>query len=629
MDLKEGTRITDKVTLTRPLGQGSMGSVWVADHAGLGIEVAVKFIAEELGPSRDDVLERFRREVTAAAQVKSPHVVHQYDYGVTDDGLPYIVMELLDGESLHDRIDRSGVLPPHETLQILGGVAKALTVAHAKGVIHRDIKPHNIHIKRIHGEVFAKVLDFGIAKVVHRSQELTLPGTIVGTPEYLCRDIIASKTPQYDEQVDLWSLAVVAYKCLTAQLPFQGDTLALILAALAVGDFVPPSQIRPELAPRYDRWFARAFSEDVEERFTSAAEMVATFREVVDPDAVPWDQRETAVRDKVEPLPPPKKARRSWPLPLIVIVGLGLGAGATVYFRDALLAQFAPPAPTATAAAIPSTTLSPQPVESAPPIVDAGADAADASVDRPPDLDVSVPAGNFWMGCHDDTDVTCEDDETPGHDVYVDAFFIDRTEVRVSDYEDCVNAGQCSNSGLRGFILEGGRFGLSTKCNWKQKERADHPLNCVSHPQAERYCAWLDKRLPTEAEWERAARGDDRRTYPWGDEEPSCDLAVMATGCGTKLTWPVASKVSDMSPFGVLDMGGNVREWVADWYDDEYYDNSPKRSPPGATTGLSRVARGGNWGVQIGQFMRVSDRESFVAATRSVHLGFRCARSAP
>jgi formylglycine-generating enzyme required for sulfatase activity len=262
-------------------------------------------------------------------------------------------------------------------------------------------------------------------------------------------------------------------------------------------------------------------------------------------------------------------------------------------------------------------------------LVDAVAPVSSAEALRPPDLEVYVPSGHLWMGCHDDTDVSCEDDETPGHEVRLDAFYIDRTEVTVGDYERCVEVGHCKSSGLSGYILEGGKFGLSSKCNWKQKARADHPLNCVSHSQAERYCQWTDKRLPTEAEWERAARGGDRRNFAWGDEEPSCDVTVMANGCGTKTTMPVASKAGDVSAFGVFDMGGNLREWTADWYDDAFYEVSPKDNPTGPETGLSRVARGGNWGVQVAQYMRVGDRERFVAATRSVHLGFRCARSAP
>jgi formylglycine-generating enzyme required for sulfatase activity/tRNA A-37 threonylcarbamoyl transferase component Bud32 len=629
MELKPGTRVTDKVVLVRPLSKGAMGAVWVATHETLDTEVAVKFIIEEFYSRRADALERFKREATAAARIKSPHVVQMLDHGVTQDGTPYIVMELMEGESLADRIKREGPLTPKEAAQVVTHVCRALTAAHKLGVIHRDIKPQNIFITEIHGELFAKVLDFGIAKHTDRrsGEELTEPGTLVGTPEYLSRDLIAKKGAQADDQLDLWAVAVVAYKCLTGEIPFSGETLALVLAALAIGEFAPPSQHRPELHPRYDRWFKRAFHERVERRFASAEDLAMSFQAVVDPAAAPWDQRETQAQPSLRVVAPQRRLAR---LPVVLVAIGGLALGAVLAFgvykkwpRSMALAR-ADVAVTEDSAA----RSAPSPVEpSAAPVPAPPADpeASDAGPLPGGEDEVYVPAGVVHLGCRDDNP-DCAADERPAKDVDVAAFFIDRYEVRVSDFELCVRDRGCNASGLSGFALSGGRFGLSKQCNWRRDERSDHPLNCVTQGQALAYCQWAKKRLPSEVEWERAARGDDTRVFPWGDEAPSCERTVMG-GCGGEGTAPVAAQPADRGPFGTIGMAGNVREWVADWYSEDQYRNLVPSKPSGPGSGSERVARGGSWGNAVGRFLRVSARDHYGPETRSVHLGFRCARS--
>jgi len=234
------------------------------------------------------------------------------------------------------------------------------------------------------------------------------------------------------------------------------------------------------------------------------------------------------------------------------------------------------------------------------------------------------------MGCGHRSE-ECDDDERPGRSVWVDAFVIDRTEVRVADFARCVQGGGCAEQNLRGYQLEGGGFVLSSKCNWRQPHRERHPMNCVSWTQALSYCEWAKKRLPTEAEWERAARGDDQRLFPWGDDPAGCSITVMAEGgddgCGNGGTWPVGAKARDVGPFGTFDMAGNVREWVADWYDPAYYRDGPDKNPRGPANGTRRVARGGGWGNVVGRFLRASAREGHDPKMRSIHVGFRCARS--
>ena len=161
MPLGPGHAVTPNIRLVRELGEGGMGSVWVAEHTTLHTEVAVKFVHDEM--ATETLLKRFSREASLAAQIKSPHVVQTYDHGATDEGMPYIVMELLEGESLQDRLKR-GPLDARKTAMVVAQVCKALSKAHAIEIVHRDLKPANLFLVESGYEVFVKVLDFGIAK---------------------------------------------------------------------------------------------------------------------------------------------------------------------------------------------------------------------------------------------------------------------------------------------------------------------------------------------------------------------------------------------------------------------------------------------------------------------------------
>lgn len=249
----------------------------------------------------------------------------------------------------------------------------------------------------------------------------------------------------------------------------------------------------------------------------------------------------------------------------------------------------------------------------------------DASGCEPRSRMVEVPGGVFEMGS------TVNPDEMPIRQVQVDVFWIDETEVTVADYSDCVEARGCGQRDLR--ACDPGASG-------DQASGDDHPVNCVDWNRAEQYCAWVDggtKRLPTEAEWEKAARGTDARTYPWGDApEPSCSHAVMhegggfdGWGCGTGSTMPVGGKPLGASPYGALDMAGNVGEWVADWYAsyDAMETDNPTGPEPSDTTGHERVIRGGAANNQDPEYLRVSLRGSARGNFTGELTGFRCVRS--
>ncbi|MBI2374374.1 MAG: SUMF1/EgtB/PvdO family nonheme iron enzyme [Deltaproteobacteria bacterium] len=231
-----------------------------------------------------------------------------------------------------------------------------------------------------------------------------------------------------------------------------------------------------------------------------------------------------------------------------------------------------------------------------------------------------IPTGPFLMGCNRPPDTSCGDDEAlPARTIWLDEYAIDETEVTVSAYRECVDAGWCNRPEA-----------IATACNWGAVDRDEHPVNCVTWVDAEDYCAWVGKRLPTEAEWEKAARGPDGLIYPWGNEVPTCEYAVMSAldgpGCGLGHTAAVRSKPQGRSEYGVYDLSGNVWEWVSDRYDADYTKTSTDTNPPGPATGGSfRVLRGGGWNVES-WVLRASGRGRNVASYRDVALGFRCAR---
>src|SRR5262245_38407680 len=231
MGLEPGTTIASDVHLVRPLGEGGMGSVWVAHHSRLGTEVAVKVVSSELAFA-PEVRRRFEREAQAAARIRDPHIVQVFDQGVMKDGRQFLVMELLEGESLADHLDRVGSLSPGEAAALVAQVAGALAKAHRLGIVHRDIKPENLFLTNAGGAPFVKILDFGIAKQHGTPANLrTGHGAILGTPVYMSPEQLLD-TKNADASADVWALAVVAYELLTGRVPFDGDTFGALNLAI-------------------------------------------------------------------------------------------------------------------------------------------------------------------------------------------------------------------------------------------------------------------------------------------------------------------------------------------------------------------------------------------------------------
>lgn len=242
---------------------------------------------------------------------------------------------------------------------------------------------------------------------------------------------------------------------------------------------------------------------------------------------------------------------------------------------------------------------------------------------------VRLSGGRFKMGS-----ASGDADEKPVHRVTLRAFALLKTEVTVGQYRACVNAGACSSHHLDGIEWPGLAYAKSGYCNWSSGRGESHPVNCVDWGQARAFCKWAGGRLPSEAEWEYAARSGGRaRAYAWGDEAADCSRAVLFSeggqGCGKKSTWPVCSKTAGNSAQGLCDLAGNVWEWTADCYQPNYTgapaDNRPRNNCTGPYSSR-RVFRGGGWGVPA-RNLRAADRNWNAPSSRHLGLGLRCART--
>jgi formylglycine-generating enzyme required for sulfatase activity len=221
---------------------------------------------------------------------------------------------------------------------------------------------------------------------------------------------------------------------------------------------------------------------------------------------------------------------------------------------------------------------------------------------------VQVPGGAFLRGSPAAVGLV---DEHPPRTIDLDPFWIDVTEVTQADYARCVAARGCP----------------PVRCSRWLAADPTLPVSCVDWEQANAYCAWAHKRLPTEAEWEKAARGTDGRLYPWGNAVPTCELARYY-GCGTAKPDPVGSHPKGVSPYGALDMAGNVWEWVADWYDDAYYSKAPDKNPPGPDQGEQKIVRGGAFKYGPRELLSAS-RTFDNPGVHYEHVGVRCAAATP
>lgn len=422
MNIDVGQVIAGKYELVRLLGKGAMGEVWLATHNSLGGEFAIKLVEPADDQEAETAAGRFQLEAQIAAKLsrRTRHIVSVSDHG-EENGLAYLVMELLEGESLEHRTKRAGTLDLPEVAAIVGQVARALSLAHDEGIFHRDLKPANVWLGRDEdGRLLVKLLDFGIARSAKpfrtRSPFMTSKDMVLGTPSYMSPEQ-ARGLDTLDYRCDLWALAVVAYEALTGRIPFEGETVEDIFLSICTFRVVPIAHRRTGLPPALADFFGRAFAPKVEDRFASAIELNEAFEAFVSPDELatalgirpgmlssrrlemrtgaasspdlqaaavvtpaeppaatgtPPSRRDTSTigfeetgrgLDSMSISRPPMKRGGGLLVALAILLLLGLGAGVFVITRPKAIATPTPPTPSSVVAA----ATPPPPPETTPP----------------------------------------------------------------------------------------------------------------------------------------------------------------------------------------------------------------------------------------------------------------------
>jgi len=616
-----------RYNLLEKLGDGGMAVVYKAYDTHLECEVAVKVIrTDHLGPAvLDRALKRFELEAKAVARLDHPNIIKVTDYGEYE-GKPYLVMPYLPGGTLKQYITHNTRISWLEASQLLVPVAEALGYAHEQRLIHRDVKPSNIMLI---SNGIPMLTDFGVAKVLDEEMTRDLTGTAatVGTPEYMAPEQVMSKT--VDHRADIYALGVVFFEMITGRRPYEADTPMAVLVKHASAPPPRPQEFLPDLPFEVERVLLKALQKDPANRYQSMAEFAAALVALektivvapppqITPEtsgpAVPHSDREIrenypssaapSTEGTVDALLPASSisgGSHSWVRILafsaggIILLGLLITALLSGWFsgkpqqqvtKEPLIETEQPASlqPTKTSVPPTPTTIRPTPT----PAVISPLDGMTM---------ILIPAGEFMMGAAEDVAVV---GEGPQHKVYLDAYWIDMTEVTNEQYAKCVEAGACEKPVRQDSVTRSLYFG--------NPEYADYPVIYINYPQAIAYCEWAGRRIPTEAEWEKAARGEDPRKYPWGNTYPTGNLANFADR-NTSYKWsdssvddgfadtaPVNSYPQGASSYGVLNMAGNVWEWVADWYSQEYYRESAAVNPTGPDFGYHRVLRGGSWG---------------------------------
>ncbi len=580
----------DKYEIIQEIGRGGFAVVYRAHDTRLGRTVALKVLAPHLTWD-PHFAARFKNEAQTAARLRHPNIVTIYDVD-EESGQLYIAMECLEGKSLDELLRKCDPLSLSQTVDILAQVADALDYAHRQGVLHRDVKPANIMVETRQGRPHVTLMDFGLVKMIEGNQSLTSMGTTLGSPKYMAPEQADSaRKDEVGPAADLYALGVVAYEMLTGRVPFDADSLLTVLHDHANTAPPDPQKIRADLPAEVAKVLLKALSKAPSERYPTAMAFVEALCEAVQPPDKTPDQNRTWL----------------W-LSLAGIFAFAL-LGGGIWLGSLIASR---PTPTSTLG-IGSTRVS----------------------EKDGMVMIYVPAGAFQMGGEDG-----QDDEKPVRTVTLDAFWIDRTEVTNAMFAVFLNdQGNQIEEGVTWLVVgsEDCQIEQSDGQYRPQSGYEQHPVSEVTWYGANAYCRWASRRLPTEAEWEKAARGTDERTYPWGNTFDGRILNFCDVNCPFdwknansddryNRTAPVGSYPAGASPYGALDMAGNIWEWVADWYDANYYASSPVQNPAGSANGSGRVLRGGSWYNSMNA-LRAADRDEGNPSRTGGNVGFRCVRS--
>jgi formylglycine-generating enzyme required for sulfatase activity len=686
-----GRTIAEKYAVEGLVGEGGFATVYKATHLIWKRPVALK-VFKSLGDfnekDRQRLLDEFIQEgaLLADLSARTAAIVQARDIGMLETGkgtfVPYMVLEWLEGCTLEAVFidDRERALPRRtvaEAVHLLDPAAEALALAHRKGIAHRDVKPGNIFvIGDARGDATVKLLDFGIAKVVQDAQKMAgtfakTSGQVTSfTPAYGAPEQFSRTHGSTGPWTDVFALALIVAEAVSGKDPLQGDDYVQLAVASANPERRPtPRTLGAVVTDEVEAVLAKAVAIKPADRWQTAGEFwaalrralaMAPMRGITDTSpssagaAIALASRAAVskaiataetVASPSDPLPAVagaapshRSASTTGRTPgagkMGVFVALGVGAlaliGGVVYVLGARR-----PAPTSGALASTAST-----VAAAPP--SASALAAPAEVACAAGM-IKIPGGSFFMGSDDGLPF-----EKPAHQVKLEPYCIDKFEVTVGRYKACSDAGTCKRAGSTNAwasISDKDRKAFDPLCNIRDPDaKAKHPINCVDWEMADKFCREQGGRLPTEAEWEFAARGPDGRKYPWGDEDPAamhlnaCGKECVAWGAkngveekamydvddGFANTAPVGSFPKGASRYGVEDVVGNVWEWVADWYTE--YGSGEQKDPKGPAGGEERVIRGGAWNGSMPSWVRPTFRYKDAPTKRSYGIGFRCAK---
>jgi eukaryotic-like serine/threonine-protein kinase len=290
-----GVRLNDRYDVTRKIGEGGMGVVYEAKHTLIGKRVAIKVLLDKYA-QKADIVARLQQEARLASSIGHEHIVDITDFGETQDGRTYVVMEFLEGESLAQLLAREGPLPPARAVVIARQVAGALGAAHGKGVVHRDVKPENVFIIRRQERDFVKVVDFGISKALKlnegegghgaSSPRLTHTGMVLGTPLYMSPEQ-ARGEDDLDHRIDVYAVGIILYELLTGEVPFRGTNYLNVISQVLSVDPKPPSQVRPDLSisPALEAVVMKAMAKDRAHRYANMSELDADLARLEKGDA--------------------------------------------------------------------------------------------------------------------------------------------------------------------------------------------------------------------------------------------------------------------------------------------------------------------------------------------------------
>ena len=614
------------------LGEGGMATVYKAYDTHLERDVAIKVIRRDAFPPNqlDLILKRFEREAKSLGRLSHPNIVGVIDYG-EHEGSPFLVMVYLPGGTLKDRLGKP--IPWRSAVQLILPIAYALEYVHEHNIINRDVKPSNILMTE-KGQPM--LTDFGLVKLFEgREQNLTASGDGIGTPDYMAPEQWIGETTVLS---DMYSLGVVLYEMITGHRPYMADTPAGVLLKQINEPLPLPNEYIPNLPKNIESVLLKVLAREPKDRYPDMRTFAYELQSLVegrDPIASTIrteklreqmtgkvKKHETEeVRRRVEQIkkeqagPPPVKKKTKIPVWMGVIgafVFLLLCGGCwLIYSNLGSLAVKSPndleqPSPVASSTETsPVTPVTPTEVQ----VLSTATSSIPVEIrDSKNVLMRIIPDGEFTMGSDDG-----DSESRPENLVSVSTFYIDKYEVTNELYAACVFAGKCRRPLQEGSNTRGSYY--------SEPEFANYPVLFVDWKMANSYCEWRDARLPTEAEWEKAARGTDGRAYPWGSEF-DCSLANHSGCIGD--TAAVNQYDKGQSIYGVYGMSGNVWEWTSTLYRLYPYSATDGREDP--DTAGNRVIRGGSWHFFGGNgSIYAYTRFKVDASYSGLYVGFRCA----